>query len=433
EIYARGATSLPADACPLAISADVTVYAVWGFDTTGTGTPDITDEEFELTYHLNGGQGGPSPNPVMVTEQPAYKLSETAPTHGQELLNGNLTDVVFAYWTLDIGTLNMFYARGDTLPADACPLAISADVTVYAVWGFDTTGTGTPDITDAEFELTYDLNGGMNGPMPNPVTVTVQPAYTLSTDEPDHADVTYNGNVTPVLFAYWTRDAGAVNKIYAYGDAIPTPAVTVTISGDLTVYAVWGYDTSGTGKPDITDDTFLLTYDLNGGTGGPVPRSALVPIQNGYMLSDTAPTRDNVMNNGVSTAVTFAGWSTVLEANILTAADVLLLTTMTDTVDIVDRDVTVYAVWVFGAPRQPGTPFGSALIVNPGDNNQEGPMTPPTTEPGTSTPPTTSAPPEEKEEILDLFVPPSRTAAVLLFLTAIGIFCLAWFFFVKKT
>jgi hypothetical protein len=37
--------------------ADVSVYAVWGFDRNNDGTPDVLEDTFEIQYEANGGAG----------------------------------------------------------------------------------------------------------------------------------------------------------------------------------------------------------------------------------------------------------------------------------------------------------------------------------------------------------------------------------------
>ncbi|MCL2863422.1 MAG: InlB B-repeat-containing protein, partial [Methanimicrococcus sp.] len=361
KIYARG-EALPAESATVAVSDNMTVYAVWGYDTTGTGTPDITDIERELRYNLNGGLAGtgPTPNPVMVTEQPAYALNlEQKPTRFPVLYQGEQTPVVFAYWTLDNSTLGVIHEFNTPLPLRSDEISITADVTVYAVWGYDTTGTGTPDINDPMHELTYDLNGGIvnTGPTPNPVMVLEQEYYMLSEDEPDHADVLYLGNPTPVVFAYWTLDDSAIGEIYAYGDTLPDEESVISVMDDVTVYAVWGYDTTNTGTPDITDPVYELTYHLNGGTAntGPYPNPVTVTVQSAYLLSTDAPSRAPVdkEGDGVLVNVSFVGWSTALYGLILTKDDTPP-SSWTDTVAI-SGDTTVYAIWGYDTAGT-GTP-----------------------------------------------------------------------------
>ncbi len=42
-------------------------------------------------------------------------------------------------------------------------------------------------------------------------------------------------------------------------------------SEDKTVYAVWGYDTNGDGKPDVQDESYGITASVDGGNGSITP------------------------------------------------------------------------------------------------------------------------------------------------------------------
>ena len=47
-------------------------------------------------------------------------------------------------------------------------------------------------------------------------------------------------------------------------------------SEDKTVYAVWGYDTNGDGKPDVQDESYGITASVDGGNGSITPPTRYV-------------------------------------------------------------------------------------------------------------------------------------------------------------
>ena len=116
-----------------------------------------------LTYDINGGEGGPDPNPVFVREQTGYALeSKNVPTHAD--IKGK--PVVFLGWTAEKDT--KIYSRTDTAPETISKIDVTAgeDVTVYAVYGCDENGDGTPDVRQILVELSFDPNGGSGAPDP---------------------------------------------------------------------------------------------------------------------------------------------------------------------------------------------------------------------------------------------------------------------------
>lgn len=85
-----------------------------------------------------------------------------------------------------------------------------------------------------------------------------------STDEyqPTHAEQDNH----QVLFIGWTATDNS-EAVYERGDGDSLPTLcgrTVTISGDMVVYAVWGLDGDDDGKPDVTEDDHHITGHRRG-------------------------------------------------------------------------------------------------------------------------------------------------------------------------
>ncbi|MCL2550414.1 MAG: hypothetical protein FWE78_05780, partial [Methanimicrococcus sp.] len=310
---------------------------------------------------------------------------------------------------------------------------VDSDVTVYAVWGYDTSGNGKPDISDEMYKVEYKVNGGnANGPADdtNILNGTVHP---LSLTGPTHNNATYKGASTSVKFVGWSENP--IAKILEAGDDsyLSDIITTVTINGaDEEVYAVWGYDTTGNG-PDVKANKYEVEYDVNGGNAdGPV-NDTNIPDGAVHTLSTTGPTH----NQDSGFAVLFAGWSTIQETNILSKGDALPAT-MTTTVTITGNDVTVYAIWSYDKngdgvpdifekdprPQRPGSGNASVVNLNPDDSSMSLPPNPDADSNADSG--------QGGRSLPDPFIEPDASAPypfshiVLMFLTALAIFLFAW-------
>ena len=112
---------------------------------------------------------------------------------------------------------------------------------------------------------------------------------------PTHADD--DGSV--VLFVGWSLSSVGFILEAADVSVLSSLVTSVTLTNaDVTVYAVWGYDRNDNGTPDVLDDLFSVTYDVNGGVGAPVD-SNTYGVGGVVMVSYVVPTRDGY---------TFEGW-----------------------------------------------------------------------------------------------------------------------------
>lgn len=122
------------------------------------------------------------------------------------------------------------------------------------------------------YTLTYDANGGQFGSGDSALT-TKQESGIVTGNHP----LKYTEDYTPthaksgdkkVIFIGWSTTDNN-EKIYDKGEEIPTLTQSVTMDGNKTVYAVWGYDAIGKdNKPDGVPDVFnaKVTYNIVGGT-----------------------------------------------------------------------------------------------------------------------------------------------------------------------
>ena len=130
----------------------------------------------------------------------------------------------------------------------------------------------TVSFTVPTYTLTYNVNGGNSSAPVDGLSPYVKGAsVTVSATTPTHASL---------FFAGWNTQAGGGGTSYA-------SSAVFTIDANTDLYAQWSAST-----------TYTLTYDNNGGTGGP---GAAVHGAGSITLSSTAPTRDGYR---------FIGWNT---------------------------------------------------------------------------------------------------------------------------
>lgn len=259
------------------ISQNTTLYAAWGYDTDGDGKPDVQDESYGITASVDGGNGS-------ITPPTRYVLAGTdAEFTIQPEENYALDTVTIVKKNIDDTTVetNTYRNDGETeIPGYTSGTLTLSDVrSNYAItvtFAEDADKDGTPDKYDRT--LTYDANGGYFGSEgtteKTETGLNDGDRHTLkSTDEyhPSHAD--QDGH--KVLFIGWTTDTSAQNKVYKRGDTPPKTSTRLTISGDMTVYAVWGLDSDDDGTPDVTEDDHHITATA-GPNGSINPKEAYV-------------------------------------------------------------------------------------------------------------------------------------------------------------
>ncbi|WP_276852934.1 S-layer homology domain-containing protein [Clostridium phoceensis] len=237
---------------------------------------DPSQRSFTLTYNGNAVQGS-------VTNVPSAQSNITGgtqvtladgPTHSS--VNG--VAVAFIDWTDAINKTTTILSANDTAPTTvASPYTVNADTTLYAAWGYDTDNDGTADVNETKYTVTYNANGGMFGSDETKTeTVPAQDRYRLNTTaefKPTHAD----DNSTKVAFVGWSLDKK--DTIYGLDNGYDPSILAATVnvsSEDKTVYAVWGYDTNGDGKPDVQDESYGITASVDGGNGSITPPTRYV-------------------------------------------------------------------------------------------------------------------------------------------------------------
>lgn len=255
-----------------------TYYAIWGNET-------------HINFSILYGAGGPSNETILVME---------GETNWYYFPNGaddipTRPGYTFLGWSETANSTTASYE-----PGDGFEIAGGETYDFYDVWA----------ITENEYYLAYNANGGTNAPPTQPGTnygTENQYTFRVTSSEP-----TYEGH----MFLGWsTTSTGTVE--YEAGETITVPI------GTTTLYAVW---------QEV--HTFKIAYDANGGTGAPVPtqdtwETTADSVQ--IIISSTRPTWDEFHR--------FLGWSLDSEATTATilSGQVYSLTQTGTT--------TFYAVW----------------------------------------------------------------------------------------
>ena len=302
-----------------AAKLDNFVFKVAGRSYDGSGgdaelkaeTKMLPSEGARLSYDINGGEGGPDPNPVFVHEQSGYALeSVSVPTHAD--VNGK--PVVFLGWTAEKDT--KIYGRADSEPETISEIDVTAgeDVTVHAVYGYDENEDGKPDVRQTLVELSFDANGGSGAP--DPILAVAVAGIGASIDIPE---------TEPTLKYYtfqgWSKDPDATAGEYKH-DASKASQRDILITKDTVLYAVWK-----------ENPTYTLYYNANGGSGAPAAQSGVSDENDSVELTIASekPTRSGY---------TFLGWSASRGGSASYFAG--------NKVKITGGNVTLYAVWQKG-------------------------------------------------------------------------------------
>ena len=234
--YAPGATFTTSDTKPI-------LYAVWALAT----------KTWILAFDANGGSGAPDP----IERTAAGSVYTFTIPDGTPTMDG----YTFVGWSTSSSATSSKLTAGTTFT--------TANVmsTLYAVW---------QQIPDDTFKLTYNLMGGADGP--STITATGHGEYKtiIGTEVPTKESATFLG---------WSETAGGDVK-YQPGDYI-----ILQPNVDTVLYAKWSVATS---------IHYTLTFDANGGEGGPEKMEDDSAGECWFSIPTDVPTKDGY---------SFAGWS----------------------------------------------------------------------------------------------------------------------------
>ena len=210
----------------------------------------IVPRTYTISYDANGGSGAPS------SQTKSYGvdliLSDTVPTRDE---------YTFLGWSTSSTATSASYQPGGTW-------TLNTSTTLYAVWQYNGTETTT-------YTVSYNANGGSGAPSSQTKIHGVD--LTLSSTRPTR---------TNYIFLGWATSSTATSATYSAGG-------TYTADESVILYAVWQYNGS------ITPTYYTISFNANGGSGGPGYHSATYGTV--ITLSTSTPTRDGY---------TFLGWAT---------------------------------------------------------------------------------------------------------------------------
>lgn len=199
-------------------------------------------------------------------------VDEQSIIHGKKAVEPTYTinpDEMFKYWSREASCNTVFSFEAP----------IESNITLYACW------QEKPDETKS-FTLTFNINGGEG-------EVASQTCYTVG----DSCHVTIPSTV-PVRNSYeflgYADTADASAPLYQ-------PGQQILLSSNRVIYAIW----------NSTHELYELSYDMNGGTGGPTNKETCTPtVFDGQCIDDVTISSIKPSRYGF----VFLGWSVNADA-----------------------------------------------------------------------------------------------------------------------
>ena len=261
-----------------------------------------TSNDATLTYDANGGENPPAAVTVTVPIGGSVKQDLVKDTNGMTPPSYGTGDgnILFLGWT-ENATDTIFEAN-DTPPDTIDSITMTDDTVVYAAWGYDRNGNGTPDIQEKRCTVTY--RDGVDGKV--------------------FADKTFQ-----VLAGSTTPEFGTDPQRSGYTFKGWEPAVEETVTKDVVYTAQWKSNGGGT----VIDTHYTLTYESNKGTSYPDERYSKntvvdldkVPSREGYTFTGwyadkelTSPIKEIKMT---SNKTVYAGWRQSTVPDMLNGSD----------------------------------------------------------------------------------------------------------------
>ena len=221
------------------VTSDITLYAKWNATA------------YLVTYNGNGNDKGTVP----LTQEKTHGINLELAVNSGDLQR---TGYSFTGWNTEVDGTGIDYAEGSTYTTDVA-------LTLYAKW------------TASKYSVTYDANGATDGTVPDVQSKNHGINLVLASNNNGLAKEGYS-------FSGWNTQADGFGTDYAEGSIY-------TSDGALTLYATW------------VANTYSVTYDANGATGGAVPT-----VQT--KTHDIDLTVSGNTGSLIRTGYTFAGWNT---------------------------------------------------------------------------------------------------------------------------
>ncbi len=268
----------------------IKTYAVWAVDNNHDGTPDFSrhyavrfENATEGSVLDNASVNGGMPDEVsvqagMTVNLAAYSLSMKLGGVSYTLIGWAgvkpTASPYYAFTTASaFGSLSgalggEVYTAESGYPVDLAKMDSENKVTLYAVWGIDANGNGTPDWNDLFMVRFVNEAGGTASGMPaeeenrtvNSIVSLDFGALTLDTPDGEH-----------YMLLGWTLDRDeSENYLYTAEPEITYLAAgsSYTVSaaddadgdGTIVLYAVWGKDHNHNGTPDWEENFYTVKF-----------------------------------------------------------------------------------------------------------------------------------------------------------------------------
>jgi uncharacterized repeat protein (TIGR02543 family) len=195
--------------------------------------------------------------------------------------------------------------------------------------------------TPTTYTITYDGNGNTSGTAPAPQVATENQPTTLATNSGDLAKdgLTFNG---------WNTAADGTGTNYAAG-------ASYTGNGNITLYARWA-------------QTFTITYDGNGNTGGtaPAPQNVLEGQPTALATNSGSLVKDGFVFSGWNTTAVGTGTQYAAGANYTATGDVTLYAKWVENIATwINTTTTANQSWATAANWSPAVvPNGIGAVAN---------------------------------------------------------------------
>lgn len=314
------------------IQSDSTITIIYAVDANGNDIADDDEIRYTVSYAvlLDGTRGeAPRHDSAFLTGTTYTVLENTFELEG----------AVFIGWTTDMDdakelvTSKAMENRIDLIEESSSRTIANEDVVYYAVFAKNAngnTGDTTPDYDEAQYKLTYVIDGRddrVSNHVKGEVVRLMDGGY-LSTEEKK--------------FIGWSTIKWPILTKKNHDDIVDIVTIEEVefASEDITVYTVFAKVNSTTGELEYLEDQYRVTYDK-----GHDAATGKTEDKNVYVIGD----KYTLLENGYSLdKAVFIGWAEENPGKVITSQDEeekIQLMDMDSTYDVVEGGSKYYAVW----------------------------------------------------------------------------------------
>ncbi|MBQ9622795.1 MAG: InlB B-repeat-containing protein [Treponema sp.] len=262
------------DGGSVTLSSDMTLYAIWAYNATYT-----------ISFNANGGTLTTSSQSVTGE---TINGEVTASVQSAELLGLERSGFIFKGWSKSSSATSASFE-------DGCAVTVSENTTLYAIWAYN-----------VEYTVSFEANGGSITTLSQPVSgETVDGSLAVSLKKATVIGLSKSG----YKFKGWATSSSASTALYTDGSKI-------SISGNITIYAVWDKIVS-----------YTITYNANGGS-----MSSTSQIVSGTESDGASATLYSASRSGY----VLSGWSTSSYGSAQYSSGATIT---------IKANISLYAVW----------------------------------------------------------------------------------------